>query len=76
MLCMENMSSCDNKRAKCKCVINKLTFLNRRLDLKASRIDPSTLSATDFPLSLLHCVILRLDAPKFFNCSRILEIIL
>lgn len=51
-----------------------LTFLNRRLDLKASKIDASLLSTTNFPLSLLHSVPREFDIPTNFSCSRIREI--
>lgn len=52
------------------------TFLNRRLDLRASRIEASVLSTSDFPLSLLCCDAREFDTPTNFNCSRICEIIL
>ena len=54
----------------------KHTFLNRRLDLKASRIEAFVLPKVDFPLSLRCCTVLELDTPTNFNCSRICEIIL
>lgn len=52
------------------------TFLNRRLDLRASRIEASVLFTSDFPLILLCCDAREFDTPTNFNCSRICEIIL
>lgn len=52
------------------------TFLNLRLDLKASRIEASMLSTSDFPLSLLCCDPREFDSPINFNCSRICKTIL
>ena len=54
----------------------KYTFLNRRLDLKASRIEAFVLPKVDFPLSLLCFTVHELATPTNFNCSRICEIIL
>lgn len=53
----------------------KPTFLNRRLDLRASRIEASVLFTTDFPLSLACWVVRRWHAPTNFSCSLICEII-